>query len=160
MSKREEVKAAATEYATAANAMSFHGLGVTEHSQGTFTVMLKCRFRLINRKHRSQRCWIKPASWIKQCTRSSRYVGSTPSVEAGYLDITNDEVNEIFNEFYGVVTPKEIGYKIPEMFDAALQGNLKALWIIGERCSSNRSEYQESDKSTEQHRTSNCSRSC
>ena len=36
---RDEVKEAAVAYAKAPNAMSFHGLGVTEHSQGTFTVM-------------------------------------------------------------------------------------------------------------------------
>jgi formate dehydrogenase major subunit len=33
---------------------------------------------------------------------------------------------------YGVEVPSKIGYKIPQMFDAALEGKLKALWIIGE----------------------------
>ncbi|HRI25531.1 MAG TPA: molybdopterin-dependent oxidoreductase, partial [Ferruginibacter sp.] len=37
---RNLVRDAAIAYASAPNAMSFHGLGVTEHSQGTFTVML------------------------------------------------------------------------------------------------------------------------
>lgn len=37
-----------------------------------------------------------------------------------------------YNKFYGVDVPTHIGYKIPEMFDAALEGKLKALWIIGE----------------------------
>jgi formate dehydrogenase major subunit len=37
---KDLVKAAAIAYASAPNAMSFHGLGVTEHSQGTYTVML------------------------------------------------------------------------------------------------------------------------
>jgi len=48
------------------------------------------------------------------------------------LDITKPEVNQRYNEFYGVNVPSLIGYKIPEMFDAALQGKLKAIWIIGE----------------------------
>jgi predicted molibdopterin-dependent oxidoreductase YjgC len=37
---KEDVKAVAIAYASANNAMEFHGLGVTEHSQGTKTVML------------------------------------------------------------------------------------------------------------------------
>ncbi len=37
---RNLVKEAAMAYAKAPNAMSYHGLGVTEHSQGSYTVML------------------------------------------------------------------------------------------------------------------------
>ncbi|RLD29913.1 MAG: formate dehydrogenase subunit alpha, partial [Bacteroidetes bacterium] len=59
-------------------------------------------------------------------------MGVQPHQGAGYLDVTNDEVNKKYNEFYGVDVPKEIGYKIPEMFDAAIAGKLKAIWIIGE----------------------------
>ena len=41
---REQVKAAAILYASAKNAMSFHGLGVTEHSLGTYTTLLDPSF--------------------------------------------------------------------------------------------------------------------
>ncbi|MEZ4687287.1 MAG: hypothetical protein R3B47_14830 [Bacteroidia bacterium] len=43
---------------------------------------------------------------------------------AGYLDVTKDDINERYATFYGVDVPKHIGYKIPEMFDAALNGKL------------------------------------
>jgi len=59
-------------------------------------------------------------------------MGVQPHQGAGYMDVTNDDVNKKYNEFYGVTVPKEIGLKIPEMFDAALEGDLKAVWIIGE----------------------------
>ena len=59
-------------------------------------------------------------------------MGVQPHQGAGYLDITDDEVNKKFKHFYGVDVPKGIGYKIPEMFNAALEGKLKAIWIIGE----------------------------
>lgn len=59
-------------------------------------------------------------------------MGVQPHQGAGYLDVTNDEVNRKYNEFYGVEVPKHIGYKIPQMFDAAIDGKLKALWIMGE----------------------------
>lgn len=59
-------------------------------------------------------------------------MGAQPHQGAGYLDVTNAEINHRYNQFYGAKVPSHIGYKIPEMFDAALNGKLKAMWIIGE----------------------------
>jgi formate dehydrogenase major subunit len=60
-------------------------------------------------------------------------MGAQPHQGAGYLDVTNPEINKQYQEFYGTdLVPSHIGYKIPEMFDAAIEGSLKALWIIGE----------------------------
>ena len=57
---REEVRAAAITYASAPNAMSFHGLGVTEHSQGTFTVQQIADPRNDHWKHWPKRSWCEP----------------------------------------------------------------------------------------------------
>ncbi|MEL6809911.1 MAG: formate dehydrogenase subunit alpha [Bacteroidota bacterium] len=128
---RNEVRAAAIAYATAPNAMSFHGLGVTEHSQGTFTVMQIADLALLTGNIGRRGVGVNPLRGQNN-VQGSADMGVQPHQGAGYLDVTNDEVNKMYNEFYGVTVPKHIGFKIPEMFDAALQGNLKALWIIGE----------------------------
>lgn len=128
---REQVKAAAIAYATAPNAMSFHGLGVTEHSQGTFTVMQIADLALLTGNIGRKGVGVNPLRGQNN-VQGSADMGVQPHQGAGYLDITNESVNQRYNEFYGVTVPKHIGYKIPEMFDAALQGKLKALWIIGE----------------------------
>ncbi len=128
---RDEVRAAAIAYATAPNAMSFHGLGVTEHSQGTFTVMQIADLALMTGNIGRRGVGVNPLRGQNN-VQGSADMGVQPHQGAGYLDVTNDEVNNKYNEFYGVEVPKHIGYKIPEMFDAALQGKLKAIWIIGE----------------------------
>jgi len=128
---REEVRAAAIAYATAPNAMSFHGLGVTEHSQGTFTVMQIADLALMTGNIGRRGVGVNPLRGQNN-VQGSADMGVQPHQGAGYLDVTNDEVNKKYNEFYGVEVPKHIGWKIPEMFDAALQGKLKSLWIIGE----------------------------
>lgn len=128
---REEVRAAAIAYATAPNAMSFHGLGVTEHSQGTFTVMQIADLALLTGNIGRRGVGVNPLRGQNN-VQGSADMGVQPHQGAGYLDITNDAVNKKYNEFYGVNVPKQIGYKIPEMFDAALGGKLKAIWIIGE----------------------------
>lgn len=64
--------------------------------------------------------------------QGSADMGVQPHQGAGYLDITREDVRNRYESYYGVQLPQHIGYKIPEMFDAALQNKLKAIWIIGE----------------------------
>ncbi len=128
---RQLIKEAAIAYATAPKAMSFHGLGVTEHSQGTFAVMQIADLALLTGNIGRKGVGVNPLRGQNN-VQGSADMGVQPHQGAGYLDVTNPEVNQRYNEFYGVEVPKEIGYKIPEMFDAALAGKLKAIWIIGE----------------------------
>ena len=128
---RALVREAAIAYASAPNAMSFHGLGVTEHSQGTFTVMQIADLALLTGNIGRRGVGVNPLRGQNN-VQGSADMGVQPHQGAGYLDLTKDEINKKYNEFYGVEVPKEIGFKIPEMFDAALKGNLKAIWIIGE----------------------------
>jgi len=128
---REDVKAAAIAYASAPNAMSFHGLGVTEHSQGTFTVMQIADLALMTGNIGRRGVGVNPLRGQNN-VQGGADMGVQPHQGAGYMDVTSDEANKKYNEFYGATVPKEIGLKIPEMFDAALNGDLKAIWIIGE----------------------------
>ncbi len=128
---RELVKKAAIAYATAPNAMSFHGLGVTEHSQGTFTVMQIADLALLTGNIGRRGVGVNPLRGQNN-VQGSADMGVQPHQGAGYLDITDPTINARYNKFYGVNVPSVIGYKIPEMFDAALEGKLKAIWIIGE----------------------------
>jgi len=128
---RNDVREAAIAYASAPNAMSFHGLGVTEHSQGTFTVIQIADIALLTGNIGRRGVGVNPLRGQNN-VQGLADMGVQPHQGAGYFDVTNDEANKIYNEFYGVEVSKEIGYKIPEMFDAALDGKLKALWIIGE----------------------------
>ena len=128
---REEVRAAAIAYASAPNAMSFHGLGVTEHSQGTFTVMQIADLALMTGNIGRKGVGVNPLRGQNN-VQGSADMGVQPHQGAGYMDITQEAVNQRYNTFYGTDVPKHVGYKIPEMFDAALEGKLKAIWIIGE----------------------------
>ncbi len=128
---RNLVKEAAIAYATAPNAMSFHGLGVTEQYQGTFTVMQIADLALLTGNIGRKGVGVNPLRGQNN-VQGSADMGVQPHQGAGYLDITNEDVNRQYNQFYGVKVPKKIGYKIPEMFDAALENKLKAIWIIGE----------------------------
>ena len=128
---REKVKAAALAYAKAPNAMSFHGLGVTEHSQGTFTVQQIADLAMITGNIGRRGVGVNPLRGQNN-VQGAADMGAQPHQGAGYLDVTDPMVNRKYIDFYKADIPSHIGYKIPEMFDAAIAGNLKAMWIIGE----------------------------
>ena len=128
---REKVRAAAIEYATAANAMSFHGLGVTEHSQGTFTVMLIADLAMITGNIGRRGVGVNPLRGQNN-VQGAADMGCQPYQGAGYLDVTNPENHKKYEAFYGVKLPIHAGLKIPQMYDAALNNKLKAIWVIGE----------------------------
>lgn len=129
--EREQVREAAIIYASAPNAMSFHGLGVTEHSQGTFTVMQIADLAMITGNIGRPGVGVNPLRGQNN-VQGAADMGVQPHQGAGYLDVTNPEFHKKYEEFYGAKLPLHVGYKIPEMFEAALEGKLKALWIMGE----------------------------
>jgi formate dehydrogenase major subunit len=128
---RNLVKEAAIAYASAGNAMSFHGLGLTEHSQGTFTVIQIAELAMLTGNIGRRGVGVNPLRGQNN-VQGSADMGVQPHQGAGYLDITKPDVQKKYEDFYGVNLPSQVGYKIPEMFDAALAGKLKAIWIIGE----------------------------
>lgn len=128
---KELVREAALAYANARAAMEFHGLGVTEHLQGTFTVQMIADLAMITGNIGKKGAGVNPLRGQNN-VQGAADMGAQPHQGAGYLDVTDPAVNKQYNTFYGSEVPTHIGYKIPEMFNAALTGELKAMWIIGE----------------------------
>ena len=128
---RNLVKEATKAYAASKAAMEFHGLGVTEHSQGTFAIQLIADLVMITGNIGKPGAGMNPLRGQNN-VQGAADMGAQPHQGAGYLDVTDPEMNHRYNTFYKREVPSHIGYKIPEMFDAAINGDLKALWIIGE----------------------------
>jgi formate dehydrogenase major subunit len=128
---RKLVRDAAVTYANAEAAMSFHGLGVTEHSQGTLTVMLISDLAMITGNIGRRGVGVNPLRGQNN-VQGAADMGCQPHQGAGYLDVTDKNIQHKYEQFYGVNMPGHIGYKIPQMYDAALEGKLKALWVMGE----------------------------
>lgn len=129
--KKELVREAALAYANAKLAMEFHGLGVTEQMQGTFTVQLIADLVMITGNIGKKGAGLNPLRGQNN-VQGAADMGAQPHQGAGYFDVTNLGFNEMYNTYYGRPVPSHIGYKIPEMFNAAIDGKLKAMWIIGE----------------------------
>lgn len=128
---KELVRKAAIAYATAPNAMSFHGLGVTEHSQGSYTVMLISDLAMITGNIGRRGVGVNPLRGQNN-VQGAADMGCQPHQGAGYMNAYDPEINKHYESFYGTPIPLRKGLKIPEMYDAALRRELKALWLMGE----------------------------
>ncbi|HRG66970.1 MAG TPA: molybdopterin-dependent oxidoreductase, partial [Saprospiraceae bacterium] len=128
---RQKVKAAARAYAMAPNAMSFHGLGVTEHSQGTYTVMLISDLAMITGNIGRRGVGVNPLRGQNN-VQGAADMGCQPHQGAGYMDAYDPEINKKYALHYKTEIPTRKGLKIPEMYEAAIEGKLKALWLMGE----------------------------
>ena len=128
---KELVKKAAIAYASAKNAMEFHGLGVTEHSQGSKTVMLISNLAMMTANVGRPGVGVNPLRGQNN-VQGAADMGCQPHHGPGYLWMNKKEVQQYYEGKFGLPTPTTDGKKIPEMFDGAIDGSLKALWIFAE----------------------------
>lgn len=128
---RELVRKAAVQYASASSAMEFHGLGVTEHWQGTKAITLILNIAMMTGNIGKEGSGINPLRGQNN-VQGAADMGVQPHQGAGYLDVDYPANNLIYKNFYGREHPSKPGYRIPEMFGAAQRGDLKAMWIMGE----------------------------
>jgi formate dehydrogenase major subunit len=128
---RALVRTASIEYASASSAMEFHGLGVTEHWQGTKSITLISNIAMMTGNIGKEGAGVNPLRGQNN-VQGAADMGVQPHQGAGYLDVENPENIKLYTEFYGKEHPSKVGYKIPEMFAASQRGDLKAMWIMGE----------------------------
>lgn len=129
---KEDARAAAIAYAKADRAMEFHGLGVTEHFQGSKTVMLLSNLAMMTGNIGKNGVGLNPLRGQNN-VQGAADMGVQPHLGAGYLNVNDPEIQQYYADKYGVSKmPVKEGYKIPQMLDAAIDGKLKALYIMGE----------------------------
>ncbi len=126
-----DLEAAAHIYAEAGNACFSWGLGVTEHKYGSEVVRLICNVALMTGKIGRLGSALMPLRGQNNVQGSSD-MGALPDTYTAYRSVGDEDVARSFEEVYGVSIPREPGYKVPEMFDAAVAGDLKAMYIFGE----------------------------
>ncbi len=128
---RAKIKSAAHIYGSAKNAMAFHGLGITEHYQGSRAIMLLAGMIMLTGNLGRPGTGMNPLRGQNN-VQGAADMGVQPDFGAGYLDFQNPKIKAHFEKFYNSEIPTQPGLKIPQMFAAAREGKLKALWIMGE----------------------------
>ncbi len=126
-----EVRSAARLFATGGNAAIYYGLGVTEHSQGTTTVMAMANLSMATGNIGKLGAGVNPLRGQNN-VQGACDMGSFPHELTGYRHISDDAAREMFESFWGVPISADPGLRIPNMLDDAVEGTFKALYIQGE----------------------------
>ncbi len=127
----ERVRHAARLYATAGNAAIYYGLGVTEHSQGTTTVMAIANLAMATGNYGREGVGVNPLRGQNN-VQGSCDMGSFPHEFSAYRHVSDPLVRKSFEDAWGVQLQSEPGLRIPNMFEAALDGTFRGMYVQGE----------------------------
>ncbi|WP_296750295.1 formate dehydrogenase subunit alpha [Thiobacillus sp.] len=127
----DEMRAAARLYATAGNASIYYGLGVTEHSQGSTMVMGIANLAMATGNIGRPGVGVNPLRGQNN-VQGSCDMGSFPHEFPGYRHVADNATRTLFESTWGVTLSAEPGLRIPNMFDAAIAGSFKGLYVQGE----------------------------
>jgi formate dehydrogenase major subunit len=127
----ELVRGAARLYATARNGAIYYGLGVTEHSQGTTMVIGIANLAMATGNLGREGVGVNPLRGQNN-VQGSCDMGSFPHEFSGYRHVSDGSVRHLFESAWGVTLEKEPGLRIPNMFEAALDGTFKGMYVQGE----------------------------
>jgi formate dehydrogenase major subunit len=126
-----EVRAAARLYATGGAAAIYYGLGVTEHSQGSTTVMAIANLAMATGNIGRPGVGVNPLRGQNN-VQGACDMGSFPHELSGYRHVSDDATRQMFETMWGRPIDVEPGLRIPNMLDAAVDGTFKGIYIQGE----------------------------
>ena len=126
-----DLEEAARIYASAENGSFIWGLGVTEHKYGSEVVQLICNVAMMTGKVGRPGSALLPLRGQNNVQGSSD-MGALPDTYTAYRSVGDEDVARSFEQAWGVDLSRDKGYTIPQMFDAAVDGRLKAMYIFGE----------------------------
>ncbi|HEX7962678.1 MAG TPA: molybdopterin-dependent oxidoreductase, partial [Terriglobales bacterium] len=122
------IRQAARVYAKNRPSMCFHGLGVTEHTQGTEGVMCLANLALITGNIGKAGGGINPLRGQNN-VQGAAHMGCDPNLLPGSIPLKTGA--RFFEEAWKAEIPVRNGLNLLQMMDAAENGNLKLLWSIG-----------------------------
>ena len=127
----QKVREAARLYASVGNAAIYYGLGVTEHSQGSTTVMGIANLAMATGNVGREGVGVNPLRGQNN-VQGSCDMGSMPHEFPGYRHVSDDATRALFETAWGRPLSADPGLRIPNMLDLAAEGSFKALYCVGE----------------------------
>jgi formate dehydrogenase major subunit len=127
----DQIRGAARLYAQGPNSAIYYGLGVTEHSQGSTAVLAMANLAMVTGNLGRPGVGVNPLRGQNN-VQGSNDVGSFPHELTGYRHVSDPKLRADFESEWKVTLDPEPGLRIPNMFDAALDGSFKGLYVEGE----------------------------
>ncbi|MBI4301582.1 MAG: formate dehydrogenase subunit alpha [Chloroflexi bacterium] len=128
---QDQIVQAARLYATSGPAMIFFTMGITQHSHGTDNVMALANLAMLTGNVGKVGAGVNPLRGHNN-VQGSCDMGALPDYYPGYQKVTDPAAQAKFAAAWGCTLGDKPGPTLTEIFDAAVEGKIKALYIMGE----------------------------
>ena len=118
-------------YATAGSAMIFWGMGISQHTHGTDNSRCLISLALLTGNVGRAGTGLHPLRGQNNVQGASD-AGLIPMFFPDYKPVTDAETRAKYEDFWGTTLDPERGLTVVEITDAASDGDIKAMYIMGE----------------------------
>ncbi|MEC7644582.1 MAG: formate dehydrogenase subunit alpha [Pseudomonadota bacterium] len=118
-------------YATAGSAMIFWGMGISQHTHGTDNSRCLISLALLTGNVGRAGTGLHPLRGQNNVQGASD-AGLIPMFFPDYKPVTDAETRAKYEDFWGTTLDPERGLTVVEITDAAYDGDIKAMYIMGE----------------------------
>ena len=128
--KRDIIKAALL-YGNAVRPGIYYTMGITQHSHGTENVFAIANLALMTGNLGRESTGVNPLRGQNN-VQGATDMGCLPDFYTGYQKVNNPGIKQKFQTIWGVRLSDKPGLAATEMIKAVFDGNLKAMYIMGE----------------------------
>ncbi len=128
---KNQVVEAARIYATNKPSTILYAMGITQHSHGTDNVIATANLAMLTGNIGKPSTGVNPLRGHNN-VQGACDLGALPNVYPGYQAVSDPAIREKFEAAWGCSLPAEPGLTLTEIIDAAYEGQIKAIYLIGE----------------------------
>ncbi len=128
---RHQIAEAARMYATHHPATILYAMGITQHTHGTDNVIAIANLAMLTGNIGQRGSGVNPLRGQNN-VQGACDVGALPNVYPGYQSVADPAIREKFEAAWGCRLNPSPGMALTEIIPAALDGKIKAIYLIGE----------------------------
>ena len=128
---RDKIAQAARIYATQKPSTILYAMGITQHSHGTDNVIATANLAMLTGNVGKPSTGVNPLRGQNN-VQGACDMGALPTVYPGYQAVTDPNLRQKFEDAWGVSLSPTAGLALTEIFPAVLEGNIKAMYLVGE----------------------------
>ncbi|KPJ56016.1 MAG: formate dehydrogenase [Deltaproteobacteria bacterium DG_8] len=127
----EDLRAIAKAYATSKSSSIVYAMGITQHTTGVDNVKSLANLAMLCGRVGVESGGVNPLRGQNN-VQGACDMGALPNVYPGYQQVSSEEAAKKFEAAWGVTLSRQPGLTIMDMFNAALEGKMKGMVIMGE----------------------------
>ena len=146
--KTEAIRKIAELYARSESSSIVYAMGITQHITGVDNVKSLANLAMLCGQIGRESTGVNPLRGQNN-VQGACDMGGLPNVYPGYQSVSDSQIAEKFEKAWGTKLPTKIGMTVTEMLKAAVAGEIKAMFVLGENPMVSDADIQHVEKSLE-----------